>query len=186
MMCLAFLINLTAFPLLNGLLPYVAKEIYRTDQTGLGYMVAGAAFGALLGSIALSRYGGAIRPARMMIVSCAVWYALLLVFAHLQHPAGGIPVLMLAGFAQSLSLVPMSAMLLSNTGARFRGRVMGIRMLAIYGLPVGLLISGPLIGRFGYPATATLYCVVGLAFTALIAVRWRAHLWRLAAPANTR
>lgn len=186
MMCLAFLINLTAFPLLNGLQPYVAREIYRTDQTGLGYIVAGAAFGALLGSIALSRYGGAIRPARMMIVSCSVWYALLLVFAHLQHPAGGIPVLMLAGFAQSLSQIPMAAMLLSTTEARFRGRVMGIRMLAIYGLPVGLLISGPLIGRFGYPATATLYCVVGLAFTALIAVRWRAHLWRLAAPANTR
>ena len=186
MMCLAFLINLTAFPLLNGLQPYVAREIYRTDQTGLGYIVAGAAFGALLGSIALSRYGGAIRPARMMIGSCAAWYALLLVFAHMRHPAGGIPVLMLAGFAQSLSQIPMAAMLLSTTEVRFRGRVMGIRMLAIYGLPVGLLISGPLIGRFGYPATATLYCVVGLAFTALIAVRWRAHLWRLAAPANTR
>src|SRR5262249_7558298 len=54
-MCLAFLVNLTAFPLLNGLMPYVAKEIYRTDQTGLGYMVAGVASGALLGSIALSR-----------------------------------------------------------------------------------------------------------------------------------
>jgi MFS family permease len=185
-MCLAFLINLTAFPLLNGLQPYVAREIYHTDQTGLGYIVAGAAFGALLGSIALSRHGGAIRPARMMVVSCAAWYALLLVFAHLQHPAVGIPVLMLAGFAQSLSQIPMAAMLLSTVEVRFRGRVMGIRMLAIYGLPVGLLISGPLIGRFGYAATATLYCVVGLAFTALIAVRWRAHLWRLAAPANTR
>ena len=48
--------NLTAFPLVNGLLPYVAKEVYGTDQTGLGYMVAGFALGALLGSIALSRY----------------------------------------------------------------------------------------------------------------------------------
>jgi MFS family permease len=186
MICLAFLINLTAFPLLNGLQPYVAREIYRTDQTGLGYIVASAAFGALLGSIVLSRYGGAIRAGRMMIVSCAVWYALLLVFAHLQHPAAGIPVLMLAGFAQSLSQIPMAAMLLSTTEVRFRGRVMGIRMLAIYGLPVGLLISGPLIDHFGYPVTATLYCGVGLAFTALIAVRWRAHLWRVAAPANTR
>lgn len=186
MICLAFLINLTAFPLLNGLQPYVAREIYRTDQTGLGYIVASAAFGALLGSIALSRYGGAIRAGRMMIVACAVWYALLLVFAHLQHPGAGIPVLMLAGFAQSLSQIPMAAMLLTTTEVRFRGRVMGIRMLAIYGLPVGLLISGPLIDHFGYPVTATLYCGVGLAFTALIAVRWRAHLWRVAAPANTR
>ena len=41
MMGFAFILNLTAFPLYNGLQPYVAKEIYGTDQTGLGYMVAG-------------------------------------------------------------------------------------------------------------------------------------------------
>ena len=186
MMCLAFLLNLTAFPLMYGLLPYVAKEIYRTDQTGLGYLVAGAAFGALLGSIALSRHGGAVRPARMMIVSCAVWYAMLLVFAHTPHPFGGIPALILAGCAQSMSQVPMAAMLLRTSNVQFRGRIMGIRMLALYGNVPGLLISGPLIARFGYPITATLYCVIGLAFTLLIAVRWRAHLWRLEAPANTR
>jgi len=185
-MCLAFLINLTAFPLLNGLMPYVAKEIYRTDQTGLGYMVAGVASGALLGSIALSRYGSNIRPGRMMIVSCTLWYAMLLVFAHTLHPAAGILVLALAGCAQSLSQIPMAALLLRNSDAQFRGRIMGLRMLAIYGMPVGLLISGPLIARFGYPATATLYCAIGFSFTLLITVRWRSHLWRLGAPANTR
>ncbi len=185
-MCLAFLVNLTAFPLLNGLAPYVAKEIYGTDQTGLGYMVAGAAFGALLGSIALSRHGSAIRAGRVMILFCAAWYFVLLAFAQLTHPAAGIPVLMLAGCAQSLSQVPMAAILLRNSDAQYRGRVMGIRMLAIYGNLPGLLIAGPLISRFGYPTTATLYCAIGLAFTLLIAVHWHAHLWRLEAPANKR
>ena len=37
---LAFLANLTAFPILNGLLPYVAKDVYALDQTGLGYLIA--------------------------------------------------------------------------------------------------------------------------------------------------
>ncbi len=181
---LAFLVNLTAFPLLNGLQPYVAKEVYHTDQTGLGYMVAGTAFGALLGSIVISRIGAAAKPGRLMLVSSGCWYVLLLVYSHLTHPAAGIPVLVLAGFVQSLSQVPMAALLLRNSEPQFRGRVMGIRMLAIYGLPIGLLVSGPLIARFGYPATATLYCIVGLAFLLLIAVRWRAHLWRRDAPAN--
>jgi predicted MFS family arabinose efflux permease len=185
-MCLAFLLNLTAFPMTFGLLPYVAKEIYRTDQTGLGYMVAGVAIGALLGSIALSHYRGAIRPARMMIVFCAVWYAMLAVFAHTQHPAAGIPILVLAGCAQSLGQVPMAATLLRTTQGDFRGRVMGIRMLAIYGNIPGLLIAGPLIARFGYPTTAAIYCAIGIAFTVLIGVRWHADLWRLNAPANAR
>jgi MFS family permease len=149
-------------------------------------MVAATASGALLGSIVLSRHGSAFRPARMMIVACMVWFALLLAYAHITYPPGGILVLLLAGVAQSTSNVPMSAVLLRNSEVRFRGRIMGIRMLAIYGNLPGLLISGPLIAGFGYPVTATLYCTIGLAFTLLIAVHWRAHLWRIEAPANTK
>jgi len=59
-------------------------------------------------------------------------------------------------------------------------------MLAIYGLPLGLLIAGPVIARFGYRAMATLYCAIGLTFIVLIAVRWHDHLWRREAPANRR
>ena len=59
-------------------------------------------------------------------------------------------------------------------------------MLAIYGNLPGLLLAGPLIGYIGYPATATLYCAIGLTFILLITVRWRAHLWQPAASANTR
>jgi Na+/melibiose symporter-like transporter len=183
-MCLAFMVNCTAFPLLNGLQPYVAKEIYHTDQTGLGYMVAGAAFGALLGSITLTRHGSAIRPARTMLAFCIAWYSMMLVFAHLQTPLAGIPVLILAGFAQSLSQIPMAAMLLQTSAVELRGRVMGIRMLAIYGNVPGLLLSGPLIARLGYPVSASLYCVFGIACTLLIAVRWRTHLWQRDAAAN--
>ncbi|MGH8633592.1 MAG: MFS transporter [Burkholderiales bacterium] len=185
-MCFAFLLNLTAFPLFTGLLPYVAKEVYSSDQTTLGYMVAGASFGALVGSMALSRIGHLVRPARTGLVFGAGWYAMLLVFAHTPHPAAGIAILMVTGLAQSLGLVPMAAMLLRNSDVRYRGRVMGIRMLALYGNLPGLLISAPLIAHIGYPLTATLYCVIGLLFTAFIAVRWRAHLWRRDAPANTR
>ena len=93
--------------------------------------------------------------------------------------------LMFAGLAQSLSLVPMSALLLHGAGA-YRGRVMGMRMLAIYGLPLGLLAAGALIDRIGFVPTATLYCGIGIALTLLIALRWREALWPLHAPANAR
>ncbi|HSE02097.1 MAG TPA: MFS transporter [Burkholderiales bacterium] len=185
-MCFAFLLNLTAFPLFTGLLPYVAKEVYSSDQTTLGYMVAGASFGALLGSMVLSRIGHAVRPARMGLVFGAGWYALLIVFAHTPHPVAGIAVLIVTGVVQSLGLIPMSAMLLRHSDVRYRGRVMGMRMLALYGNLPGLLISAPLIARIGFPMTATLYCGIGLAFTAVIAIHWRAHLWQRNAPANMR
>lgn len=182
---LAFLVNLTAFPMTSGLLPYVAKDVYHVDQTGLGYLISSFAFGALLGSILISIIGRSIRPARMMIVFAIGWYAMLLVFVHMRDPTSGSLSLICAGLAQSLSLVPMSALLLHGAGA-YRGRVMGMRMLAIYGLPIGLLGAGALIDRIGFAPTATLYCVVGIALTLLIAHRWRAALWPLHAQANAR
>ena len=182
---LAFLINLTAFPMTSGLLPYVARDIYHVDQTGLGYLIASFAFGSLLGSILIGIIGRAVRPARMMIIFAIAWYAMLLVFVRARDPTSGSLTLISAGLAQSLSLVPMSALLLHGAGA-YRGRVMGMRMLAIYGLPIGLLAAGALIDRIGFVPTATLYRLVGIMLTVLIALRWRAALWPLHAQANAR
>jgi predicted MFS family arabinose efflux permease len=182
--CLAFLLNLTAFPLMTGLMPYVAKAVFQADQTWLGYMVASAASGALLGSLMLSRYGGSVRAGRMVIVFSIGWYAMLLLFSQLENRALGLAALMAAGCAQSLSQVPMAAVLLRSADEQFRGRVMGIRMLAIYGNLPGLLLSGPLISHFGYPVTAALYCLVGATLLLALTVLWRTHLWRLDAAAN--
>src|SRR5579859_5278724 len=183
---LALLVNLTAFPFTGGLLAYVARDIYHLDQTGLGTLVASFALGSFIGSIGVSLAGRMLRPARMMIVFAIAWYALLLVFAHMSGPEGGRVALVLAGVAQALSLVPMSVLLLHSAGERYRGRVMGVRTLAIYGVPPGLLIAGALIDWIGYVATVSVFCVVGSAVTALIAIRWRAALWPLSAPANAR
>jgi predicted MFS family arabinose efflux permease len=185
-MAVALLVNLCAFPLTNSLLPAVAKDVYHTDQRGLSYLAASFAFGALVGSIILSRFGYRLPPARTMIIFCAVWYVMTLLFAQMSDFTGGIPMIMLAGCAQSMSMVPLSAMLLRTTQERYRGNVMGIRTLMIYGVPVGVLAAGPLIAGFGYRFTATAYCLFGLACTALIAWHWRAHIWRTDAPGNKR
>jgi MFS family permease len=185
-MWLAFLVNMTAFPITGGLMPYIARNIYHVGQTGYGTLVASFAFGALLGSIGISLAGRAIRPARQMIIFTCAWYTLLLGFVLTKDLTDGRIMLVLAGFAQSLSMVPLAVMLLNRAGEGFRGRVMGVRMLAIYGLPLGLLAAGAMIDLFGYVPTASFYCVFGLAMTLLIALRWRADLWPRDAPANAR
>ena len=175
---LAFLTNLSAFPLTNGLMPYAAKNVYGLDQTGLGLMVACFAIGSLAGSIILSNLGAATRLTRVMMVSTVIWYILLLGFAQVPARFYGIPYLIVAGIMQSFSMVSLQINLLQMAGEKFRGRVMGVRMMAIYSLPLGLLAAGPLIDWVGYRAMASLYALVGLVFTSLIAWRWRADLWR--------
>jgi len=182
---IAFLANLTAYPMSNGLLPYIARDIYGTNQTGLGYLSASFAVGSLVGSVLLSLVGG-IRVARLMIGATVMWYAALLVFAQVQTMPAAIACLMLAGFSQSLTMISIAVILMRTASEHFRGRVMGVRMLAIYSLPLGLLAAGSLIDGIGFAATGTLYAAAGLALMLAIVLHWRADLWYLHAPANAR
>jgi len=177
MMLLAFLINLTAYPVSGGLLPYAAQRVYHVDATGLGWLVASFAFGGLVASIATVLTGGPRHTERWTLVCAALWYALLLGFGQVQSMGVGLLVLLLAGFVQNVAMIAMTAILLAAAGDRFRGRVMGVRMLAVYGLPLGLIASGILIEHIGYPSTITVSTAVGLLFTVLIGIRWRTNIW---------
>jgi MFS family permease len=177
MMWLAFLVNLTAYPVSSGLLPYVARNIYLVDATGLGWLAASFALGSLVGSIITVLTGGPRRPERSMLVYTALWYLALLAFGNLPSMNTGLPVLLLAGFVQSVAMIAMTANLLAASDERFRGRVMGVRTLAIYGMPLGLMSAGALIERIGYVLTVSGFSAVGLLFTLFIGVKWRASLW---------
>jgi len=185
MMLLAFLINLTAYPVSGGLLPYAAQRVYHVDATGLGLLVASFAFGGLLASIMMVVTGGPRHAERATLVGTAVWYALLLGFGHLETMPAGLMTLFLAGFVQNVAMIAMTAVLLAAAGEGFRGRVMGVRMLAVYGLPLGLIGSGFLIDRIGYPSTISLSAALGLLCTGVIGLRWRASMWRRVPAAET-
>ena len=172
--------------LTGSLLPYIAREVYHVGQTGLGLLVACFAVGGLLGSLSISLFAQTLPTGRTMIVAAAAWYVLLQIFVLMPNPIAGGVMLMATGLVQSFSMVPLAVMLLRVAGDQYRGRIMGVRMLAIYGLPVGLLASGVLIERFGYVATASGYCVFGLAATLGIALWWREAIWPLDAPGNTK
>jgi MFS family permease len=184
-LCVAFLANLTAYPLTNGLLPYVAQEIFHTDQTGLGYLSASFAVGSLIGSITVGFVGG-LRIARLMIGATLAWYVMLVVFVEIRAMPVAMACLVLAGMAQSMSMISAAVILMRAASARLRGRVMGVRMMVIYGLPLGLLPAGSLIDLIGYSATGTIYAISGFIAMAAIALRWRGDLWPVHAPANVR
>jgi predicted MFS family arabinose efflux permease len=183
-MAVAFLVNLLAFPFSLGLLPYVAKNIYLTNQTGLGFLGASFAFGGLLASLTLSSHRFKLRASQTMILASSVWFLLDLFFAFTSNLYLGMLLLMLAGFAQSLCMTPLAAVMLRATEPAFHGRVMGMRMLAIWGLPIGLLASGPLVESMGYIFTAGLYSALGLILTLALTVYWRSALWSRNSVAN--
>ena len=183
-MSVAFLVNFLAFPFSLGLLPYIARSIYDVGQEGLGTLSASFAFGALLGSIVLGSNRFSLGTGRALLVATAIWFALLMLFGPTTHFLLGVLILICAGFVQSICLVPLAAVMLRVIEPQYRGRVMGLRILAIWGLPVGLLIAGPLIDTVGFVMTTLLYSGLGLLATIGIAVKWRSSMWCASAPAN--
>ena len=183
-MALAFLVNLLAFPFSLGLLPYVAKNIYLTNQTGLGFLGASFALGGLLASMTLSTHRFKLRAAQTMLLSACAWFILDFAFAFSTHLYTGMLILLFAGFVQSLCMTPLAAVMLRATTPAYHGRVMGMRMLAIWGLPIGLLISGPLVEGIGYGATAAIYSALGLILTLAMTLYWRGALWDRESIAN--
>jgi MFS family permease len=177
-MWLAFSVNLTAYPMTHGLLPYVAREVYRIDQNGLGHLIAAFAVGSLLGSIVMAFGLRSARPARLMLVGTLVWYALLAAFALIEHKLPGVVMLLAIGLAQSFAMVTMAVVLLVTVPPEFRARVMGVRMLAVYGLPVGLMASGLFVDWLGYAGAVGLYAAAGIAVALAIAIKWRRCLWQ--------
>src|SRR5687767_15818176 len=119
-----------------------------------------------------------------MLWSGALWFAAILVFGQTTSLPFGLVLLFAAGFVHSFCLTPLAAVMLRSSDDAMRGRVMGVRMLAIWGLPLGLLAAGPLIAGLGYAATTALYASVGLAATLAIGYRWRQALWNRSAVAN--
>ena len=181
---IALLVNLTAYPTTFGLLPHVARDIYGVTQIGLGWLIAAFNFGGLLGSVLLGIRGDGIPPGRMIIIATAFWYLAMLAFGFATSFATGILLLCIAGAVQSLSMGPMFVLMLKSSEDGFRGRVMGIRLLAVYGLPVGIMCAGFLVSRTDFVTTNTVYSLVGMVLLAAISFKWRRHLIHADAPAN--
>ncbi len=185
-LALAFLMNFSAYPISGGLLPHVAHDVFGLDRTGLGYLSASFGLGALLGSLTISATVRRLPPARTMLAAAALWLPLLMVFANLRSPGLGKVLLFAIGFVQSFCMVPMAALLLRMPSPSYRGRVMGLRMLAVYGLPLGLLLVGAMTAWLGFSLAAMLLAGFGLVLTCAIALGWRVALLPAGAPANER
>ena len=141
--------------------------------------------GALMGSIVLGVIGHKMHPARAMIFFVILWHLSLMLFVFVDQLMIGMMAMLIAGFLQSCSLVPLDGLLMRTSDPKFRGRVMGVRMLAIYTLPISLMVAGWLIDSINFHRTMSLYMVTGVALTLVIAVRWRESVLRKDSVANT-
>ncbi|MCB1740769.1 MAG: MFS transporter [Gammaproteobacteria bacterium] len=175
-MLLAFLVNLTAYPVTHGLLPVVARGIYGVDENGLARLVACFALGALVGSLMMALVLKGQRPGRTTCVFTIVWHVLLTWLAFTQTAQQGMLLLVMVGMSQSLAMISLAILLLRLVEPAYRGRLMGVRILAVYGLPLGLLLAGTLAELLSVVMTMCIFGVTGIVLSIAIMARWRSLL----------
>lgn len=174
----AFLVNLSGLCITGGLLPLVARDVYGMNELGLGALVATFSGGALIGSLLTATVMTRLKPDRIMLWSIVGWHVVLLAFASIPSPGIGIPLLGIIGLLSSFVMVPLASTLMANTNGAYRGRVMGLRQLAVVGIPLGLLIAGALIELVDIRIALSSLALVGLIFGILMLGGWRKLAYR--------
>ena len=172
LLAVAFIVNLTAYPLNNTLLAVIARQVMNIDAAGLGWLMGTYSAGGLLGSIIIGYFSTMERAGRAMIVGSILWHIGILVMAYMQWFAISLPVLFFVGISQSFAMVTMAMMLLKYTSEEMRGRVLGLRQLAVYGLPVGVLISGFVAENAGASLALIFNGVLGLFILVFAILKW--------------
>ncbi len=172
LLLIAFIVNLTAFPLNHALLAVISNSMFDTDATGFGIIMGGYSAGALLGSLWISYFSEMRRPSRLMVFGCIFWHVAIFSIAFSTYFYVSVSIVLLAGIFQSFSMVIMAMLILRYTSEGMRSRVLGVRQLAVYGLPLGLVISGFVSENFDVVAALIGNAVVGLLLLAFVLITW--------------
>ena len=152
LLALAVIVNLATFPIYFGLISVLAKEVFGSTSTGLGFMMGTYSLGAVFGSLFAGGRDSSGRVGRFAIGGAFLWSVAIILLSLVPNFVISLPALFIAGLGQSICVVAIAMMLLSLTPDNLRGRVMGLRQLAVYSLPLGLLISGTIAEIWGVKA----------------------------------
>ena len=113
--------------------------------------------------------GGERKPATFMFSFAMVWFVLLAVFAIITQIEFGLAILFIIGIVQSFTMLSMASLIIGSAAAELRGRVLGVRMLAVYGLAMALPIAGVLIEAIGYTNTTWIFVIIAIVATLAVA-----------------
>jgi len=163
---------------LGVLLPLIARYLLTSGPVGLGLLSAALGAGSLIGSLVVDFEG---MNTRLHVLVGALVFTVMLLALSLFH--GWLLILtvtVLLGFGSVLFLATANARLQVLAPDDYRGRIMGIYTLLLFGTtPFGSLLAGALAQRIGIRETLALLaglCGLGVVATFIYLLRHRAQL----------
>lgn len=167
-MAIAF--NLFQFPLRYALIPVFADKVLHVGAAGYGFLLAASGSGALVGAATVAYLADFRHKAWLCLAASAA--AGVAAWAFSMSPWFSLSLVLMGfvGMAEAISMTTMAALLMSLTPNEMRGRVMGVRSLAVLPNSLGSLMAGSMASHFGAPAAATVNAALQVSSILIIAL----------------
>lgn len=170
-----FLVLLVAMISMFGLpylvmMPVFARDVLRVGATGLGYLVAAAGVGALVGGIHLAALGSHRHRGPLVLGAALVFFLALLLFCFSRQPGLSALLLGVVGAAMVSAVATVNSLIQTLVPETIRGRVLSMHTMAFLGFtPLGSLLVGALAGSWGAPTALAFSSGFALVLTAMVA-----------------
>ena len=158
----AVIFNITGFSFHTTLVPIFAKDVLGQDSFGLGILISTFGIGGLVGSMFWAAIPNVKHTGIFCFLAVIGWHSTMIVFAASTNFYLSVGILAVTGMMFSSSLVLVLTVLMKTGLPEFRGRLMGLRTLAIYAHAFGSLGAGAIAGVWGVPTAAVLSGIFGI------------------------
>jgi len=158
----AVIFNITGFSFHTTLVPIFAKDVLGQDSFGLGILISTFGIGGLVGSMFWASISNVKHTGIFCFLAVIGWHSTMIVFAASTNFYLSVGILAVTGMMFSSSLVLVLTVLMKTGLPEFRGRLMGLRTLAIYAHAFGSLDAGAIAGVWGAPSAAVLSGIFGI------------------------
>jgi predicted MFS family arabinose efflux permease len=172
MLIAALVPPLFSLPVTMAMLPVFQKDIYGVGPEGLGALMAGPGFGAVIATLGLASISHRVkRQGLLMLIDLVLLGLAMMIFSQAPSLPLAVAALVGVGIFQMAFFTLNHTLLQSVVPDELRGRVNAIFM-ADHGLgPAGSLLAGALTQVIGAPATVAMFGAIVIALAGLLA--WR-------------
>ena len=170
---IAAMYNVTGFPFTTALMPIFARDTLQGGVEALGLLNGAMGAGAVLGALVVAAMGSLRRQGWLLVWAVnGGWHASMILFAVAVMLLPGLlpygltlavamAIKVMTGIGRSVSLVLVMTVLMGNSDPEFRGRMGGMRVLAIQAHFPASALNGWMVTQIGAPLTALYLGIAG-------------------------
>ncbi len=170
---IAAMYNVTGFPFSTALMPIFAHDTLMGGVEALGLLNGAMGAGAVLGALVVAGLGNLRRQGWWLVWAVnGGWHGSMIIFAVAVMTLPGLlpyglvlaiamAIKVMTGIGRSVSLVLVMTLLMGNSDPEYRGRMGGMRVLAIQAHFPASALNGWMVTQIGAPMTALSLGVAG-------------------------